>query len=98
MDEASVVNRMKKQESKARTVQRQAAAAAAAELEKEAEQQRAELRKKRADEPMCLRRQLGSERIAGKAAARAAAAEAAAPAVAAEPKQGTLQSFFLKKG
>ena len=97
MDAESIVKRQKRLESQARTAQRKAAAAAAVVLKEEAEAQRAELRKKRADEPMCLRRQLGSQRIADKAAvvATASAAPAAAPPLLAAG-QPTLQSFFSK--
>ena len=98
MDAVSVANRMKRKQSKERTVLRKAAAAAAAVEKEEAEQQRALLRDKLAEQPMCVRRQLGSQRIADKATAVAAApaAAAAAPAAAAQPQKGTLDSFFMK--
>ena len=69
MDEASVVNRMKREASKERTALRKAAAAAAAVDMEQAERRRALLRVKHGDQPMCVRRQLGSQRIADKATA-----------------------------
>ena len=97
MDEVSVANRMKRKESEERTALRKAAAAAAAVEKKQAEQQRASLREKLAEQPMCVRRQLGSQRIADKATAVAAApAAAAATAAAAQPQKRTLDDFFSK--
>ena len=96
MDAESVAKRMKREASQARTAQRKAADAAAAEQEEEAEQQRALLREKLADLPMCARRMHGSKRMADKAAAMATAPAAAAPAAAAQPQQGTLLGFFSK--
>ena len=91
MDEVSVANRMKRKESKKRTVLRKAAAAAAAVEKEKAEQQRELLREKLAEQPMCVRRKLGSQRIADKATA-----VATAPAAAAQPQKGTLDGFFSK--
>ena len=55
------------------------------------------LREESADQPMCLRRQHGSQRIADKNAEAAAVSQEAAPAAAAtEPKPGTLHGFFSK--
>ena len=96
MDEVSAANRMKRKESKERTVLRNAAAAAAAVEQEKAEQQRELLREKLAEQPMCVRRQLGSQRIADKATAVATAPAAAAPAAAAQPQKGTLDGFFMK--
>ena len=96
MDAESIVKRQKRQESKERTALRKATVEAAAVKEEEAEQQKALLRKKHTDLPMCLRRNLGSERIADAKAAAASAALDAATA-AAEPKKGTLDTFFLKR-
>ena len=97
MDEESIAKRQKRLESKARTAARKAAAAADAEQEEEAEQQKAVLRKQHANQPMCHRRRLGSERIADARAAAAAVAEDAATAPtssAAFHGMNTLQSFF----
>ena len=98
MDEASVVKRMKREASKERTALRKAAAAAAAVDMEQAERRRALLRVKHGDQPMCVRRQLGSQRIADKVATAAAApaAAAAAPAAAAQPHKGSLESFLSK--
>ena len=95
MDELSMAKRMKRQASKERTALRKAAAAAAAVEKEQAEQQRALLREQLAEQPICVRRPLGSQRIADKATAVAAAA-AAAPAAAAQPQKGTLDGFFMK--
>ncbi|MDC0525945.1 hypothetical protein OAO87_03005 [bacterium] len=62
MDVVSIANRMKRKESKKRTVLRKAAAAAAAVEKETAEQQRELLREKLAEQPMCVRRKLGSQR------------------------------------
>ena len=74
--------------------------AAKAVVQQQAEKQKAVMREKHADQAMCIRRRWGSERIADKAAAAALAGtaqEAAAPAAAAaQPKKGTLDSFFAK--
>jgi hypothetical protein len=80
MDEESVAKRMKREASQARTAQRKAADAAAAEQEEKAEQQRALLREKLADQPMCARRMHGSKCVADKAAAVAAAPAASSGA------------------
>ena len=93
----SIVKRQKRQESKARTALRKATAEAAAVKNEETEQKKALLRKKHTDLPMCLRRNLGSERIADAKAAAASAALDAATAAAAEPKKGTLDTFFSKR-
>ena len=97
MDAVSIVKRQKRQESKARTALRKATAEAAAVKNEETEQKKALLRKKHTDLPMCLRRNLGSERIADAKAAAASAALDAATAAAAEPKKGTLDTFFSKR-
>ena len=96
VDEVSGANRMKRKESEERTALRKAAAAAAAVEKKQAEQQRASLREKLAEQPMCVRRQLGSQRIADKATAVAAApAAAAAPEATAQPQKGTQRTASL---
>jgi len=100
MDAESIAKRAERQASKARTAQRKAAKAAAAVVTEQSEKQKAVMREKHAEQASCVRRQWGSERIADKAAAAAlagSAPEAAAPAAAAaQPKEVTLHSFFVK--
>ena len=96
-----IAKRSEKLASKARTAQRKAAAAAAAVEKEEADRRRAVLREESADQPMCLRRQHGSQRIADKnaAASSSAAASAAAapdPEAAPEPK-GSIIGFLKPK-
>ena len=95
MDDKSVMKREAREASKARTAVRTAAKAVAAEEEKKTEQLKAVQREeeKNAHWPS---RGLGSARVAEQKAAAAAAAAEAAPAAAAQPKSGTLHSFFSK--
>ena len=95
MDDKSVMKREAREASKARTAVRTAVKAVAAEEEKKTEQLKAAQREeeKNAHWPC---RGLGSARVAEQKAAAAAAAAEAAPAAAAQPKSGTLHSFFSK--
>ena len=100
MDDESVEKREKRKASKERTAQRKAAAAAAAVEKQMAEEQKAEQRKRRAEEPMFLRRPLGSQRIADKAACASAwAMDDAAAVAAADPMHNLkkLTSYFAPK-
>ena len=95
MDNVSIAKRIERKASKDRTAQRKAAAAAAAVQEQEAEQQKALLRNERSEQPMSLRRSLGSERVAtAKAAAAAAAADAAAAAAASSDPAHNMKKIY----